>query len=150
MRFSATWSLRTHFISGAAKKRATRFLRNKHRGICRSSCLRQHFVAIEQDFAQSGPFLIEHAFSGGAHGFEQITGLTQTRNVDVVSACVEKLTRLRKHISGGDDFCSWVQFAQETDQPRVRGALEQRIVEMSTSALSTPAWTSVSRCETSP
>jgi len=88
---------------------------------------REHFAAIEQDFAQSRAFFIQQPFPGGEHGLEQITSLVKTRNVDVVSACIEKLPRLRKHIGSTNDFCSGVQFAQETNQPRVCCTLKQRI-----------------------
>ena len=87
----------------------------------------EHLAAIEQDFAQGGALFIKQPVSGGAHGFEQITSLVQTRDVDVVSACVEKFIRLHKHVGSGDDFCSRVEFAQKTNEPRIRRPLEQRI-----------------------
>src|SRR5262245_18516767 len=51
----------------------------------------------------------------------------QTRNVYVISASVEKLPRLSKHIDRSNDFCCRVQFAQETNQPRICCTFEQRI-----------------------
>lgn len=88
---------------------------------------REHFATIAQNFAQSRSFFIKQPLPGGAHGLEQITSLVKTRNVDVVSACIEKLPRLCKHVGSSNDFCSGVQFAQKTNKPRVCCTLKQRI-----------------------